>query len=132
MGGLLFWILPRSYKNEAYAQIAPFLLLLGANFSGITVIAGLVISSEGYEGDALFWHQWAGMITFWGGSFFYFFQKRKQKALQIPSVLLMLCIVLTGHWGAAITHGEDFLLAPLKTAEPEATLAEAEVFEHLV
>ncbi|WP_439474632.1 c-type cytochrome domain-containing protein [Algoriphagus formosus] len=132
MGGLLFWILPRSYKSEAYAQIAPFLLLLGANFSGLTVIAGLILSSEGYEGEALFWHQWAGMITFWGGSFFYFFQKRKQKALQIPSILLMLCIVLTGHWGAAITHGEDFLLAPLKTAEPEVTLAEAEVFEHLV
>jgi hypothetical protein len=46
---------------------------------------------------------------------------------------LAVVIILTGHFGANLTHGEDFLLAPIQTKEIEQiALEEAEIFQHLV
>lgn len=129
---IVFFIFPTSKNKEASRQMGANFLLWGGNLTGITVIAGLILAREDYEGDSLLWHQWAGMITFWGVTLIYFLQKRNPKKVGVPAVLLGICLTLTGHWGATITHGENYLLAPLTSPEEQVTLAEAEVFNHVI
>ncbi|MCS5489874.1 c-type cytochrome domain-containing protein [Algoriphagus limi] len=130
--GVIFLLFPSLRNNETFRDIGAKSLLWGSNLAGITVIAGLILAREDYEGDSLLWHQWAGMVTFWGASFIYFFQKRNLKQIAIPAVALGICLTLTGHWGANITHGENYLLAPLNPPAEQVPLAEAEVFDHVI
>jgi uncharacterized membrane protein len=131
--GLLFvWIPGLDQKPDA-RSIFEFTLLAGCNFAGLTVIAGLILVNEDYDGDAILWHQWSGIAIFYLCIVIYFFRHLSKSFLKPASLLLALGITLTGHWGANITHGEDFLLAPIQEKESEITpLAEAEVFNDLV
>lgn len=131
--GLLFiWIPGLDQKPDA-RSIFEFTLLAGCNFAGLTVIAGLILVNEDYDGDAIIWHQWSGIAIFYLCIVIYFFRHLSKSFLKPASLLLAVGITLTGHWGANITHGEDFLLAPIQEKESEITpLAEAEVFNDLV
>ena len=63
----------------------------------------------------------------------YFFREKSSVFLRASSATLAVSIILTGHFGANLTHGDDFLLAPIRSEEIElVTLEEAELFEHLV
>jgi hypothetical protein len=63
----------------------------------------------------------------------YFLRDRAITILRSLSISLSVLLVLAGHFGAALTHGEDFLLAPLQlTSEEPLSLADAEVFKDLV
>ncbi|MFN3998195.1 c-type cytochrome domain-containing protein [Algoriphagus sp.] len=128
MAVILLWLQDERLK-KAGAQI----LLLGANLTGITVVAGLILASEDYEGDALGWHQWLGVGSLFLAVLIYFFREKSTVFLRATSATLAVSIILTGHFGANLTHGEDFLLAPLRSNELElVALENAEVFQHLV
>jgi uncharacterized membrane protein len=124
----LFWL-----SDEKFKQTAAHILLAGANLTGLTVVAGLLLANEDYEGDALAWHQWLGVASLGLSVLIYFYRNESQKILRIATLTLAVAIVLTGHFGANLTHGEDFLLAPIKVKESEfVALEDAEVFQHLV
>jgi uncharacterized membrane protein len=124
----LLWVSDERLKN-AGAQI----LLFGANLTGITVVAGLILANEAYEGDALVWHQWLGFGSLFLSVLIYFFRAKSTVFLRASSAALAMSIILTGHFGANLTHGDDFLLAPIRSNEVElVALEDAEVFEHLV
>lgn len=111
------------------------LLLLGTLTAGFTVIAGLLLSHEtGYDQSALTWHKWTGLAVFWASSLLYNFVNYPNHLLiKSSTAFLALVVVLSGHLGASITHGEDFITAPLKNDELLAVnLEEAEVFAHVV
>ncbi|MEX2511733.1 MAG: c-type cytochrome domain-containing protein [Cyclobacteriaceae bacterium] len=111
------------------------LLLLGALTAAFTVIAGLLLSHEtGYDQNALLWHKWTGLTVFWLSSLLYYFiEKSTQKVLQISSGLVAVVVVVSGHLGASITHGEDFITAPFMGNDMvNVSLEEAEVFEHVI
>jgi uncharacterized membrane protein len=128
MAVFLLWL-----KEENWKNLGKSILLLGANFSGIAVVAGLILASEDYEGDALAWHKWLGVLSLIIAVLLYFYLGKVQNYLRILSSILVLCVLLTGHFGANLTHGEDFLFAPLLSKEEKIiALEEAEVFQHLV
>ncbi len=111
------------------------LLLLGCLLAAFTVIAGLLLSHEGgYEREALQWHKWTGLIVFWVASLLYaYLEKINPKIQKAGMGLIALSLLVSGHLGASITHGEDFLTAPLVgQREVQVSLEEAEIFEHLV
>ncbi|GMQ28343.1 c-type cytochrome domain-containing protein [Algoriphagus confluentis] len=109
------------------------LLLLGANLAGMTVVAGLILATEDYDGDSLNWHKWLGIISLFLSIGIYFLSKKSIKALKFSSSALAVILVMAGHFGANLTHGEDFLFEPLLAKETEeVTLQEAEVFAHMV
>jgi len=110
-----------------------WLLLIGANLAGATVVAGLFLATDDYSGDAISWHKWTAISSLGVAVALYFLRDRAITILRSLSLSLSALLVLAGHFGAALTHGEDFLLAPLKgTGEPTLPLAEAEVFRDLV
>ncbi|TXE05170.1 c-type cytochrome domain-containing protein [Algoriphagus aquimarinus] len=132
MGLLFFWI-PGIDKKPEIREIGEISFLAGCNFAGITVLAGLILAQEEYTGEILTWHKWGGLVVFGGCVLLYFFRSIKANFIRLSSVALAIAIIATGHWGAGLTHGEDFLLAPIQSNEIEVIpLAEAEIFEHVV
>jgi len=124
----LLWI-----RDEHRMRYFTWLLLIGANLAGVTVVAGIFLATEDYTGDALSWHKWTAISSLGVAVALYFLRDRPIAMLRSLAASLAVLLVLAGHFGAALTHGEDFLLAPLKgTDEPTLSLAEAEVFRDLV
>ena len=128
IGCLLLWI-----KEGTLRTYAPTFLLIGANFAGITVVAGLLLATEDYEGDALAWHKWTAVGSLALAITLYFLRTLALIPRRLVSSALALLLILAGHFGANLTHGEDFLLAPLRpTLDKEMPLAQAEVFRDVV
>ena len=124
----LLWI-----RDEHRMRYFTWLLLIGANLAGVTVVAGIFLATEDYTGDAMSWHKWTAISSLGVAVALYFLRDRPIAMLRSLAASLAVLLVLAGHFGAALTHGEDFLLAPLKgTDEPTLSLAEAEVFRDLV
>ena len=137
----IFWELFSGYKKSyvgVKAEIGDELILAAAITSVITALMGLFLSrEEGYTPDLLVWHKWGGIFISFLSLLWYVF---RVKMRQIKPVLLttalgaMVMIVITGHLGGNITHGQDFLFAPVETEKkPPAVLFEdAEVYANMV
>lgn len=116
-------------SNSYYADIAKDLLLLSAGTSVITALCGLLLSREtGYDADALQYHKWTGSAISFLLLGWYFFSSSKKinRWLNISASLAMLLLItIAGDLGSEITHGENFLLAPITPAkEPNSVLFE--------
>ncbi|MBC6365960.1 c-type cytochrome domain-containing protein [Algoriphagus sp. AK58] len=128
MAVFVLWI-----RDENWKKLGSSFLLVGANFAGITVLAGLLLAAEDYEGEALSWHKWLGVLSLGFSVLLYFFQEQLLNYHRLIASSLAVILLLTGHFGANLTHGEDFLIAPLLTKEVKTVaLEEAEVFRDLV
>ncbi len=100
------------------------LALAGAVSAVISAVFGLLLASnEGVTGQILDIHQWIG-ITSAGLSLVLLFllRKRKPKTKAIPIYRTLLFVSgigvgLAGHFGASLTHGEDFLTEVLPWQE---------------
>jgi Planctomycete cytochrome C/Fn3 associated len=114
------------------------LLLFTAFTAAITATMGLLLSKEpGYDPDALVIHKWSGiLLSFLTLAWYAWFQKLQQIkwAPAATAAGAMVLLVFAGHQGATITHGQNFLLAPVITATPKKTVAleEAIVFTDMV
>ncbi|WP_373495995.1 c-type cytochrome domain-containing protein [Aquiflexum sp.] len=134
LAGLLFWF-PKilDHNSNSLLQI---LLLLSLFFTGLTVIAGLFLSAEeGYVQEDLQNHQWTGLLVFWLGSVWYLaWAKGKSILAKTMSVSVLVLVLVTGHLGASLTHGEDFLLFPIssKVSAPVVSLEEAVAYDHII
>lgn len=96
------------------------LLLFSAWCAAITAIAGLLLSKEGgYEGSGFLWHKWTGVaLCFLSAALLWYHQRRGQgnhSRFFVTGLSLSLVILLiAGHFGAGLTHGENYLLEPLQ------------------
>ena len=128
LAAALLWI-----RDENRIRYFSWLLLLGANLAGVTVVAGLFLATEDYSSDSLNWHKWTAICSLGVAVGLYFLRDRTLPILRSLSISLGLILVLTGHFGAELTHGSDFLLAPLKQPiDNTLTVEKAEVFNDLV
>jgi uncharacterized membrane protein len=139
--GYILWSLFVEKKfrtNEAVINIGEWLLLLSALTASFTALVGLFLSKEdGYDTDALQWHKWSGIGIAILTSLWYAYRKaiKKRNWLNISAALVSLVVIIfTGHQGAEITHGQNFLLAPLmpEKQQPKVLMEEAEVYAHMV
>ncbi|WP_455169692.1 DUF2231 domain-containing protein [Aegicerativicinus sediminis] len=81
----------------------------------IAVITGLLLSwSNNYEVDRLNLHRNLGLFSLAGLAVLLFFTLsksfKKEKARFVFSIICVLLIALTGHFGGNLTHGPDYLL----------------------
>ncbi len=111
--------------------------LLASMMAVLTAIMGLLLSlEEKREGSTFFWHKWGGIaIALVAFSLYYlhpFLIRRKWVARPLTIVISFL-VIMTGHWGAHLTHGENYLLAPLESKERETVpLEQAVAFKHFI
>ncbi len=124
--------------NPLYYGLGNALLLATAVSAAAAAVMGLFLSNEGgYDADTLLWHQWSGIATSLLSFAWYVFRKRIRRSM-ISSVAVavvgLAVLILAGHQGATLTHGENYLLAPIASGKekPQVTLEEALVFQDLV
>jgi hypothetical protein len=134
LAALLFWF-PDSLGVNSKIAIK-WLLLSALFFTGITVLAGLFLSVEdGYVKEDFENHQWTGLLVFWLGTLWYWFWvKDKLSIAKGLSVVVLALVLATGHFGASLTHGEDFLFEPLQSQidVPQVSFEEALAYDHVI
>jgi len=125
-------------KEKLYQAFTSGLLLSGAVLSAVTVIMGLLLSKEeGYSGNLLQWHKWTGVGLVFMASIIYWCRNAswyKTTLARTGAVITTLCLIAAGHYGASLTHGENFVLEPVTTVKelPKVPLAQAKVFEDVI
>ncbi|WP_332737067.1 FN3 associated domain-containing protein [Flavihumibacter sp.] len=128
----------RFQLSETEDETGSTLLLLAAAFTNLAALMGLMLSLEpGYEGDAILWHKWGGFFLSILSLLWYSVKhpvRRSRSLFVVMSSLTIGGLIITAHQGATITHGEDFLLAPINTKEEEITvsLQDAMVYDHVI
>ena len=111
----------RFFEGTSFDDLVSFLLHLTALTASLTTLMGLMLSLEGtFAADQLRAHKWLGVaLSFLCWSLLLL--RDKVKILKTVSVAGTLLLVLTGHYGATLTHGDDFVLAPLQSDEVRTT-----------
>lgn len=127
---LTLW-LPIQKENEWLH----FLWLCAALSAIITSIMGLLLSlQESSDSDVLNLHKWGGIAIALSGTFFYWFHsflRNKKIVGKTYTVLATACIIISAHWGADITHGQNFILAPVEKKEV-VSVDQAIVFKDVI
>jgi len=135
------WIIlieKRLENNETLKLLGDWLLLITAFTAAATALMGMFLSLEdGYDPSSLQLHKWSGIAVSLITIIWFAYQEKIKKVKWLNSstaLLSLVVIVITGHQGAEISHGENFLLAPvMKDNKGKQVLMEnALVFEHMV
>lgn len=125
-------------KEKLYHDFTSWLLLSGTLFSAVTVIMGLFLSKEeAYSGSTLQWHKWTGVSIVLITTLIYYCRNSAWYKLPLAragAVLTIFFVILAGHYGAALTHGDNFVLEPVSTPVEKASvpLEQAKIFEDVV
>jgi uncharacterized membrane protein len=115
---LEFFRFKAAYTAEKlYQNFTAGLLLTGVLLAAVTVVMGLFLSKEeGYEGSTLQWHKWTGVSIVFISSAIYWCRNAswyKAPAARIGAMATTLCLIVAGHYGAVLTHGDNFVLSPI-------------------
>ncbi|MBX3256738.1 MAG: chitobiase/beta-hexosaminidase C-terminal domain-containing protein [Chitinophagaceae bacterium] len=94
------------------------LRLVAALSAVVTAIMGMLLSLEdGRSGQTLELHKWGGVLIAILGFLFYSYYPllvKKTALTRSFTIVAALAIIATGHWGADLTHGKDYVLEPIK------------------
>ena len=124
-------LLKKRLSQEVYCEVEYFVLNLAALSAAFTAIMGLFLTQEGgYDAALLFKHKWLGAGLSWGAYLLllihpWAFAKKWWLIALYGTVLLMM---RAGHFGGNLTHGEDYVLAPLR-AEKKMITASSTLYE---
>jgi hypothetical protein len=115
---VLLFFMRRYFAGAALDPLLDFLLHITALTTSITALMGLLLSKEGTFGaDQLAFHKWLGVsLSFLCWILLLF--KGRLPVLKPVGVVAVLVLIFVGHFGARLTHGEGFVLAPMETEEP--------------
>jgi uncharacterized membrane protein len=104
-------------RNQRFSHLKPSIipmLFLGSLSAILSSISGYFLSQEGgYEANTIFYHQWGGIFTSLLALGLLILKIRFSKLsfwLNITFfALISILLTITGHLGANMTHGEEFL-----------------------
>ena len=137
-GGFILFTPPK-YKAEAWFRvIAKSALLVAAFTAAVTALMGLLLSKEeGYDQDAIAWHKFTGVAISLVLFILYSFDNWLQQHLIVYKVVITLAsfiLIWAGHMGANITHGENFMLAPVtpENKKPVVAFEDALLYADLI
>jgi len=117
-------LLQRFQKVEVETAIS-FALVLGSVSAVFACLAGWFLAKSGeYDADLVFQHQWMGILTAISGFASYFIKRIRD----ILTTITVSVLMVTGHLGGNLTHGEDYLF-PKKKSVPLQTVAIKDTFQ---
>jgi uncharacterized membrane protein/mono/diheme cytochrome c family protein len=117
-----FELLSGSNRFANLRPAIPMMMFWGMLCAVAAALTGLALSSSGdYEEDLVEPHEWAGISLAAISVVLYFLYRRRVsgKIIKGTTAVLLVLIMLTGHLGGSITHGSDYLTAPLTASAPE-------------
>ena len=127
---VLFLFLKSEIEQKSYEIIIKLLLTLTALSAVIVAIMGFFLSKEGgFDENLLQNHKWSGAgVTFL--SYVLVLLRKKTFPFFTPPIgegwvgLLLAIIAITGHFGAGITHGENYLFEAFQTSKSAPKFSE--------
>ena len=129
------WELFAGFKKSMTTEqtaIGDSLLLVTSLTAVTSALMGLLLSKEtGYVPEELAWHKWGGVFISLLALLWYVFREQLRSIkiiLSLTAATGLIVVMVTGHLGGNITHGNDFLLAPV-SQDKQAT---AVLFENAV
>ncbi len=125
-------LLKREIPTESLDKLQSFTLHLASLTAALTALMGFFLAQEeGYTAEALKWHKWFGV----GVSFFTYsllvWQNRASESKSIFNTAVLfnvILLIIAGHLGANITHGEDYILAPIRTKKVKTITADMPIY----
>lgn len=128
-------LIRKRLPETGFYEINLFVLALGSFSAALTALMGFFLAREsGYASELVDQHKWAGIGLSWMAyGLFVWLKNRRQvsRIFQTGLLATVLVLILAGHMGAGITHGEDFILAPLQPVKPAIT-ENTSVYEALI
>ena len=136
-----FWtlIIEKQESTRWNYDLAETLLLIGTFTAVVAAFSGFILSKEeGYQAETLFWHKWLG-IGISLVSIIWYSWREYLAPWKIPSKLvalsLLMLLLIGGHLGGNLTHGEDFLISPIQISSEtgdKVSMEQAKVYDDLV
>lgn len=117
VAGLMELTTLRRYQSKLRPGIN-LLVYAGASGALLSVLFGWLLADlESYGGETLAWHRWSGVATavlglLAAGLLWAMRKKRLPSMIRLYRATLFLAaggVSMAGHFGASITHGEDYL-----------------------
>jgi uncharacterized membrane protein len=110
------------------------LLLIGTFTSAWTVVFGLLLSKEaGYTGNLLQWHKWIGTAVFVSSYLLWIvYEKIGERLIRTGMAVASVLLLIAGHLGASLTHGEGFLTEPFQRKPDSPDLSNPIVYTDLI
>ncbi len=133
--GLVLAFLESHFKKKSFRKISLAALVFTSVSCSVTALLGIFLAQQGdYGAEALTQHKNSGVFL----SFLCYFllvtftYGRKEPILYyVLGILSAGTLVYVGHTGSVLTHGENFLLAPLKQATGPVD-ANASAFQQVI
>jgi uncharacterized membrane protein len=112
IGAVIIVVILLFFKNK-FSETANNLIALAAATAALTAIMGVVLSNEGgYNEDTLNPHKLSGALLSFALAGAYYVSSNRKVVNVMTGVSFMLMLV-AGHYGSVLTHGDDFVLEPL-------------------
>lgn len=112
-------------------KIQEFVLRFTALTAVATALLGLFLAQEGGYGDELDRHKWTGIVLSWltyGLLLAHEHWPARTRLFNGGLIAGLVLVVLTGHFGANLTHGNGYLTAPLKKEKAPVITEETTVY----
>ncbi len=129
-------------RFAALQPAVPVMVFWGMISATGSCISGYFLSLSGeYEGQVVEWHKWMGISVAVISLLMYTLYRRAtaMRTMRTVALLLIILITVTGHLGGSLTHGSDYLTAPVKGAadegspvKPIADIQQAAVYPDMV
>jgi uncharacterized membrane protein/mono/diheme cytochrome c family protein len=136
---ILFEWLPTRKKYRYLKRSIHPILLVGSGAAIFSCLTGYMLSQSGeYESGIVGWHQWMGIsLTVYSLGYAWMRSEKSFKSFhKIFSAVLLVLLMITGHLGGSLTHGEDYLTAGLASSSSidvsKVNLQEAVFYDDLV
>jgi len=111
---LEFLVTRKTFQHASVRDVTSFMFYLFALSAAFTALFGFFLFKEGtYLGDEVSWHKWSGIAVSLLAVILVMMKESSSSAIYYPTLgLCTICLVLAGHLGAEVTHGEGFLTEP--------------------
>ena len=136
---ILFEWLPTRKKYRYLKRSIHPILLIGSAMAVFSCLTGYMLSQSGeYESATVGWHQWMAIsLTVYSLGYAWMRTEKGFKSFHKAfSVVLLILLIITGHLGGSLTHGEDYLTAGLTSGSSvdisKVNLQEAIFYDDLV
>ncbi len=133
---LLAWLFQWLSLKEKYASFivaAQTAYLVGAISAVLSAVTGWALASSGeYEDALLLWHRWMGILLAVLAIVGYILSYKPDAGIKKwVSIFSFMVLLVTGHLGGTLTHGEGFLTKGFNGITKDSVLVERKVIPNV-
>src|SRR5688572_14169260 len=109
----------KDFKHPATTKITSYVFYLFALSASLTALFGFFLYKEGsYLGEEVILHKWMGTAVSLLAVLILWVKERPVVLYYYGTLgVSAICLVVAGHLGAEVTHGEGFLLEPIQKSQ---------------